>query len=138
MTHKNPVQTRITTIHSRVAILAQPNKEEIPRIDISINVIETCMITPECMEIEEIQLAAIGDGHICNLSNYILCDWPATKAKVQKEVKLHWSFRYNIAVIEGIAMKRKRIIIPTSPQKKAPDQLHIIHMGIEGMKLLGH
>ena len=38
--------------------------EEIPEIDISINMIETCMNIPECMTAEEIWLEIIDDEHI--------------------------------------------------------------------------
>ena len=50
----------------------------------------------------------------------------------------YWSFRNEVEVTEGIAMKGRRIIIPSSLQKRALDQLDVNHMGIEQTRLLAH
>ena len=47
----------------------------------------------------------------------------------------YWSFRYEIVVIDGIAKKRRRIIILAFLQKKALDQLDVNHMGTEKTRL---
>ena len=41
-----------------------------------------------------------------------------------------------VEVIDGIAMKDRREIVPVSPQEWALKQLHINHMGIEKTCLL--
>ena len=46
----------------------------------------------------------------------------------------YWSFRDEIAVIDGIAIKEKGIIIPTLLQDKIINQLYINDMGIEKNK----
>ena len=53
-----------------------------------------------------------------------------------KKAQPSWSFRDKIAVIDGIPIKGKRIIIPLSIHKKVLDQLHISHMGIQKTSLL--
>ena len=98
---------------------------------ISINLIEIHMNIPECMTAENIWLATIDDEHKGMLTNYTLHGWPATKAELQKEIQPYWSFRDEIVTTGGITIKGRRVIIPTPLQKKALDQLHINHMGID-------
>ena len=43
-----------------------------------------------------------------------------------------------LAMIDGIAMKGKRIIILSLLQKQILQQLHSNHMGIEKMRFLAH
>ena len=73
--HMEPVQTKTTTTHSRLAIQQnhKVNKEEeVTEMGISMHVIETHSDIPDCMTTEEIQLATINDGNIGVLSNYLL------------------------------------------------------------------
>ena len=49
-----------------------------------------------------------------------------------------WSFREDMAVIDGIIMKGRHVIIPEVLTTHALEQLHINHMGIEKTKLLAH
>ena len=102
---------------------------------ISICVIETCMDILDCRA-EEIHLVSIDDECIGVLSNYVLYGWPSRKAEVQKEAQPHWSFRDAITVMAHYERKNIIIIIPSSLQMKALDQLHVNHMGIERMRLL--
>ena len=59
---------------------------------------------PDSMKAEEIRIAALGDEHISMLSELTLHGCPLTKAEVQKGLQLYWSFRDEIAIIDGIAM----------------------------------
>ena len=70
------------------------------------------------MTAEEIRLATIDYKHIGMLSNYVLHGLPAVKSEVQKEVQPYWSFRDEIVIIDRITIKERRIIRPTSLQRK--------------------
>ena len=70
------------------------------------------------------------------LSDLVLHSWPLTKVEVQQELQPNWSFRDEIAIIEGIVMKGRRIIVPAVLQDKVLKQLHLNHMGIQKMRLL--
>ena len=94
------------------------------------------MDIPDCMRAEEIRSVTIDDEHLGILPNNVLHSWPSMRAEVQKGSQLYWSFRDEIAIIYGITMKGKRIIIPASLQEKAPNQMHINHIGIEHIRLL--
>ena len=56
--------------------------------------------------------------HLGALTELILHDQPSMKTEVQKEMKPYWSFRDEIAIIDGTSTKGKRIIIATSLQKR--------------------
>ena len=51
-------------------------------------------------------------------------------------MKHYWPIRNEFALINSIAMKGSRIIIPLLLQRQILDQLHSNHMGIEKMRLL--
>ena len=43
-----------------------------------------------------------------------------------------------MAVIDGVILKGRHMVIPDTLKKKALEQLHINHMGAEKTKLLPH
>ena len=83
------------------------------------------------MRTEEIRYAAVHDDHIDVLSTYVMYGWPSTRAEVIKEVQPYWSFRDELAVIDGITMKGIKIIMLAFLEKWGLDQLHVNHMFIE-------
>ena len=62
--------------------------------------------------------------------------WSSTRSEVTEEVQLYWLFRDYMAVIDGIDIKGRRIVLPISLPKTALEQLHINHMGIDKVSLL--
>ena len=66
---------------------------------------------PRRMTAEEIWLTTLDDKHIGLLSEYILHSWPSTRTEVHKEAQPHLSFRGEIAIIDRIVMKGRRIIL---------------------------
>ena len=52
------------------------------------------------------------------------------------DVQPYWSYRDELAVIDGIILIGKCIIIPNSLKEQVLSQLHTNHMGIEKTKLL--
>ena len=54
--------------------------------------------------------------------------WHSSRNDVTLDLQLYWIFRYELAVIDGIAMKGKGIIKPVALQSIALEQLHIKHM----------
>ena len=61
-----------------------------------------------------------------------------SKDEFSEELKPYWSYRDELAVIDGIILKGRCIIIPKSLRLQVLDQLHTNHMGIGKMKLLAH
>ena len=82
--------------------------------------------------------ASSQDNHLQKLKNIIITGWPDSKDKIIAELKLYWSYRDELVVIDGIILKGRHIIIPNSLRQQVLDQHHTNHMGIEKMKLLCH
>ena len=59
------------------------------------------------------------------------------KAKTQlpQEIKAYWIFRGDMAVIDGVVMKGRHIVIQEALQQQVLKQLHMNHMDIEKTKL---
>ena len=87
------------------------------------------------MTAEKIRYAALIDC-IGVLSTFVMHGLPLKGAEAVKEVLLCQSFRDEAAVIDRIAMKGRRIIIPVSLQKRPLNQFHVKHMCIEKTRLL--
>ena len=126
------------TSYSWLAIQTIPQQnrdEEIPGKRLNINATETCMDIPECMTTEEIGHAALVDDHINVFSTFVMHGWLLARAEGITEIQPYWSFRGGVAVINGIMMKGKRIIIWMVLQRRALEQLHGNHMDIENTRL---
>ena len=107
-------------------------------MELWVDAIQTTTDMPECLSMTELQQALSQDSHIQKLKHFIITGWPDSKDKVSKELKPHWSYRDKLAVIDGIVLKGRHIIIPNSLKQQVLNQLHINHMGIEKTKLLAH
>ena len=59
-------------------------------------------------------MAALDGENIGILSELILHSWPLNNAEVQKELQAYWFFRDEIALLDGIAMKGRRITVPAA------------------------
>ena len=51
-------------------------------------------------------------------------------------MRVYWTFRDDMAVIDGIIMKGRHAVTPEIVKAHALDKLHVNHMGIEKTKLL--
>ena len=105
-------------------------------MDIRIDAIQSATDIPECISIAQIQQASAQDDHLQHLKSFIIAGWPSTKDKLHRDVRPYWSYRDNLAVIDGVIMKGRQIVIPTVLKQQVLDQLHTNHMGIEKTKLL--
>ena len=105
-------------------------------MDIRIDAIQNVTDIPECMSISQIQQASAQDDHLQCLKSFIITGWPSTKDKLHTDLKPYWSYRDEVAVIDGVMLKGRHIIIPISLKQQVLDQLHTNHMGIEKTKLL--
>ena len=88
------------------------------------------------MSILQIQWASTQDDHLQHLKSFIIAGWPSTKDEMHSKLKSYWSYRDKLAIIYGVVLKGRHIIIPTSLKQQVLDQLHSNHMGIEKTKLL--
>ena len=93
---------------------------------------------PESISIEEIQHALLQDVHLQELKTFIIAGWPHTKDELHTNNRPYWLYRDELAVIDGVILKGRCIIIPDSLKQQVLVQLHTNQMGIEKSKLLTH
>ena len=84
----------------------------------------------------QIQQASAQDEHLQCLKSFIIAGWPSTKDELHADLKPYWSYRDELAVIDGTVLKGRCIVIPTSLRQQVLDQLNTNHVGIEKTKLL--
>ena len=70
------------------------------------------------------------DEHLQRLQCFIITDWPDAREQLHQDIKLYWSIKDDLLVIDGVIMKGRCIIIPKVLQQQALDQLHVNHKGI--------
>ena len=81
--------------------------------------------------------ASISTGQMPPTSkNIIITGWPRKKDELHSDIRLYWSHRDDLVVIDGVVMKGRHIIIPAVLKQQVLDQLYHNHMGIEKTKLL--
>ena len=105
-------------------------------MEIWVDTIHTTTDMPECLSTTDLQQASVQDSHIQKLKHFIITGWPDSKYEISEELKPYWSYRDELAVIDGVVLKGRCIIIPNSLKQQVLNQLLINHMGIEKMRLL--
>ena len=58
------------------------------------------------------------------------------KRSASHQPKTYWSYKDDLAVIDGVVMKGRHIIVPQEMKQQVLDELHVNHMGMEKTKLL--
>ena len=109
--------------------------QPIKGMEVQIAAIQTATDMLECLSMTEQQQASSWDDHLQKLKN-IIAGWPDSKDEINAELKLYWAYRDELAVLDGIILKGRCIIIPNSLRQQVLNQLHTNHMGIEKTKLL--
>ena len=99
-------------------------------MDVRVDAIQSVTDMPECVSMAEIQQASTQDDHLQHLKHFIIAGWPSTKDELHADLKPYWSYRDELAVIDGIILKGRCIIIPNILRQQVLGQLHTNHMGI--------
>ena len=121
--------------------LSQNNHKEgkdkpIKDMEIRIDAIKSVTDIPECILISQIQQASAQDEYLQCLKNIIITGWLSTKDDLHSDLRPYLSYTDDLAVINGVVMKGRCIIIPAVLKQLVLDQLHLNHMGIGKTKLL--
>ena len=114
----------------------QGKDKPIKGMGMQVNMIQTVTDMPECVSMAEIQQASSLNNHLQQLKGTIISGWSDSRDKLHMDLQPYWSYRDQMAVIDGIILKGKHIIIPSSLKEQVLSQLHTNHMGIEKTKLL--
>ena len=104
-------------------------------MDVQVDATQSTTDMLECVSMVEIQQASVQDDHLQKLKSFIISGWPDMKDELHADLKPYWSYRGELAVIDGIILKGRHIVIPNSLKQQVLD-LHTNHMDIENTKLL--
>ena len=80
----------------------------------------------------------VKDDHLHKLRECTIKGWSQSKNEVPHEVRSYWTFRDDMAMIDGIILNDRLNITPKELQKQVLDQFHSNHMGIKKRWLLAH
>ena len=83
-------------------------------MDIWVDAIQTATDLPECISMAEIQQASSLDNHLQQLKGIIITGWPDSRDKLCVDIQPYWSYRDKLAVIDGIILEGRCIIMPNS------------------------
>ena len=83
------------------------------------------------MTMHELWEATSQDQHLQGLMKYVIQRWPESKNQLPQDIRTYWMFRDNMAVINGVVIKGRLIVIPEVLQQQVLKQLHINHMAIK-------
>ena len=61
----------------------------------------------------------------------IIAGWPDTKDELHVDLNPYLSYRDELAVIDGVIVKGRHIVIPNSLRQLLLEHLHTNHMGIK-------
>ena len=96
-------------------------------MDVQVDSIQNSIDMPECISMEEIQQASSQDDHLQQLKKFIIAGWPNTKDELHTDIRPYWPYRDELAVIDGIILKGRCIVIPNILRQQVLTQLHTRH-----------
>ena len=88
-------------------------------MDVRVDAIQVAMNVSEYMSVQQIQRATAQDEHLQQLKGFIIAEWPESKEQVHQDIRAFWSFRDDMAVIDGVIMKGRHIVIPEASKQQA-------------------
>ena len=83
-------------------------------MDIWVDAIQSTTDVLEFVSVMEIQEVSVQDDHLQKLKNLITAGWSNTKDELQVDLNPYWPYRDKLAVMDGVILKGRHIITPTS------------------------
>ena len=65
------------------------------------------------------------------LMHYIAGGWPRERKQLPREIHDYWNYREDMSLKDSITTKGHRILIPSTLRRKALEQIHEGHQGVE-------
>ena len=96
-------------------------------MDIHMDAIQATTEMPECVSVAEIQQVSSINNHLQQLKGIIITGWWDSRDELDDDLQPYSSYRDELAVIDGIILKGKCIIIPNSLKEQVLNQLHKSH-----------
>ena len=110
-------------------------KPEIPDAEMNYmihSVISSLPISDE--KLKQFQTETSKDETLRTLHKYVMNGWPKNKNDINPTTMPYFNIRDEISVVNGLALKGERIIVPLSMRKEMKQIIHSGHQGIEKCK----
>ena len=82
-------------------------------------------------DLDQIREETRKDPMLKLLMHYIAEGWPRERKQLPRELHDYWNYREDMSLEDGIATKGHRILIPSPLRRKALQQIHEGHQGVE-------
>ncbi len=93
--------------------------------------INIVMYTPvHSSTLDEVRGATSTDETLTSLGQTIRSGWPDDKSAVSPSLRLYFSYRDELSIVNGIIYRGARIVIPISMRQKVKQRVHAGHLGI--------
>ena len=79
---------------------------------------------------EEFKKATADDPVMQQLIDVVLEGWPTDKAHIPTDLRVYWTFRDKIAVLDGLLFKGPKLIVPHPLRNEMLDKIHEGHLGM--------
>ena len=99
---------------------------EIPGLDV--NIAQVLHIKPSYLE--SLQEENKSDETLQNLRNFIMNGWPESMQDLPEKLHPFWCFRDELTVLDGVAFKGNRILVPDNMRPSTLKRLHDGHQGL--------
>ena len=99
--------------------------------DFNISIHEISEITGfKLLTLQDIKEETIKDCQLTKLETYIVGGFPKHKLECSEDIRSFYDYRDSLTIIDGMVLKDKRIVIPTSLHELALENLHRSHIAI--------
>ena len=129
MRYRKGVKIPLVDTLSRVTPLSM-GEDGIKLPIIAVNQV-TANILYSSNELGQICVETRKDPTLKLLMHYILIGWPCDQRQLPQELHPYWNYREDLSVEDGLATKGSRFLILSTLQRKALEQIHEGHQGIE-------
>lgn len=74
------------------------------------------------------------DSVLCTVKSYIEKGWPENCNQLNSNIKQYWTFRDELAILDGIILKSNLVVIPRSLKNYMMGKIHEGHVGLSTCK----
>ena len=85
----------------------------------------------------QIKKANMNDPTMVRLAQIIQKGWPETSRELYDDIKIYFSYRYVLHIVDGIIFLHDRIVVPIGLRQAFLKKIHDAHLGVVKSRLLG-
>ena len=128
----HPVDSPDEDDSSWIATLAVHENEE-PHDNIEADLVKIAANDIRAITWDIVRRESSQDPTIQELSQVIVSGFPPSKENLSANLQPFWRFRYDLYIIDGVVLMKRRIIVPSSLRLEVLKSLHSAHQGVTAM-----